>query len=230
MPGRPQRQLQGRAPVPAKLWPARPHPRAAPAAVRRHVGSAAQTGTAIPPRRVLVGKNGDEPVPGRIVWAAAILGLSGLAVQAGEARRVWSDPPPASEGPVPERGPETVLPAASWPDEAQRRLPTPASVRLAAPVPVEAAPAGSRRGDTGEAAEPPRPVAEALPDAPTVSSRTRRRLGPLAGFAGAAAAPGPRSAAPTTAASGAAAAQPALGRMRILQLRKGRVVVIYTRS
>ncbi len=66
---------------------------------------------------------------------------------------------------------------------------------------------------------------------PTISRRTKRRLGLLAGFAGAAAVPDTNAA--PVASSGEVSgrqAQQALGRVRVLQLRRGRVVVVYTRS
>jgi hypothetical protein len=175
-------------------------------------------------------------VPVRTLFMAAILGAAAVSAQAGDGRRLWTDPPPGVGPSVEPAAPE------AWPDEAQRRL----LPDRAASAPLEAAAFVATAPSTGTAAhaEPagsgpvpretagiPRdggPEAQPVParpvPAPAVPDRTRRRLGVLAGFAGAAA--------PPEALSGRRAqqAQRALGRVRILQIRRGRVVLVYTRS
>jgi hypothetical protein len=156
---------------------------------------------------------------------AAILGAAAVSAQAGDGRRLWTDPPPGVGPSVEPAAPE------AWPDEAQRRL----LPDRAASAPLEAAafvgtathaePAGSGPVPRETAGIPRDGGPEARPvPAPAVPDRTRRRLGVLAGFAGAAA--------PPEALSGRRAqqAQRALGRVRILQIRRGRVVLVYTRS
>ncbi len=179
-------------------------------------------------------------MPLRILMAAAILGAAGMAVQASEARRVWTDPPretaePAAER-APEAGPLTVAPAA-WPDEAQRRRPPDPPLSAPARAADRAGPMHEGRTERGTEYAEEVQTAQPLPAVgatPTISRRTKRRLGLLAGFAGAPAVPDTNAA--PVASSGevsgrqAQQAQRALGRIRVLQLRRGRVVVVYTRS
>lgn len=234
-------------------------------------------------------------MPGRILMTAAILGAAGLAAQAGEPKRVWTDPPREAAAPVQERPaaeaqaapPRERPPAEAQAASARERSPAEAQAASARERPAAAGQGaqvawpdeGSRRrlhagtsassparpaesmepgGEAEPARRPPdglQPVAGATAAAaamaaPDIARRTKRRLGPLAGFAGAAAAPRGQSGASDPAGDAVARPdperprpsnldaargdpgriQPAFGRMRILQLRRGRVVVIYTRS
>lgn len=158
-------------------------------------------------------------VPVRILTMAALLSVAAASAQAGESRRLWTDPPPGA-GPAagpPEAAPGETSPAgtsaagtlavATWPDETQRRrLPdlsgsAPAETFASAKAPIvtaTAAPAepADTEPEPEETIEPRRdgaPKTQAAPMSPlprpAVSDRTRRRLGVLAGFAGAASAP-----------------------------------------
>jgi hypothetical protein len=182
-------------------------------------------------------------VPGRILIMAAILGAAAASAEASEVRRLWTDPPP---GAVSAAAPEASPPAV-WPDEAERR-PRPASpsadiVASTATAAVATSPAREEPAAAVPVATPD-PLRDGAPAAqpaparsvqrPAVSDRARRRLGVLAGFAGAAAAPSAHAAPAGVPeeASGRSSQQVrgALGRVRILQIRRGRVVVVYTRS
>ncbi len=176
-------------------------------------------------------------VLGRVVAVAGLLLSTSAVADPGRLKRVWSDPPPMTDA-LPQES-STIkqttagtppAQATTWPDEASRRPPSAA---------VEGGrPAQQRELVSAEQQDPvtypslPQERSTAMMDNPAVSPKGRRQLGPLAGFAApnAIEAPqGQRATKRTVAPKFSRKVQRSIGRIRIVQFRKRRLVVFFTR-
>ncbi len=177
-------------------------------------------------------------VLGRVAVAAGLLLSTSAVADPSRAKRVWVDPPPVADT-LPQEGGTTKQPssdisaaqATAWPDEASRRPPSAAADGGGRPAqPHEAM--SAEQQDPVTYPSLPQERNTAMTSNPAVSPKGRRQLGPLAGFTAPNATEAPQGQHATKRAVApklSRKVQRSIGHIRIVQFRKRRLIVFFTR-